>query len=74
MLSDDQRCDLWSIGVICYMMLTGSPPFHGKSSTEIHQMILEAEPSYTGNRLRHVSSAAVDFCRKLLVRTSQPEI
>ena len=31
----DEKVDLWSIGVIMYMMLTGEPPFTGASENEI---------------------------------------
>lgn len=29
-----QECDLWSIGVITYMLVSGRPPFFGKDDSE----------------------------------------
>ena len=28
--SYDKKCDLWSLGVLVFMMLSGSPPFYGR--------------------------------------------
>ena len=35
----DERCDIWSIGVVLYILLCGYPPFNGKSSKELTQKI-----------------------------------
>lgn len=35
----DMRCDVWSLGVVAYMLISGAPPFYGDSSEAIHNMI-----------------------------------
>lgn len=47
MQSYDSRCDVWSLGVMTYMMLTGRPPFSGQSKESIYQKSLNYEPDYS---------------------------
>ena len=40
----DQRTDVYSLGAILYEILTGSPPYRGKSAEDIFQQLLSGPP------------------------------
>ena len=35
----DSKCDLWSIGVIMFILLTGKPPFDGQNDKQIIKQV-----------------------------------
>jgi calcium-dependent protein kinase len=39
----DEKCDIWSLGVLLYMMLCGLPPFMGISDNDVKESILQGK-------------------------------
>lgn len=61
-----KECDVWSCGVIMYLMLCGQTPFTGMSDHQIHQKIKKGEYRLHGRLWEPVSEAAKDLIRKML--------
>jgi len=70
----DEKCDLWSFGVIVFLLLSGELPFGGKTRDEIMQHIVEGEFSMSSKKWEGVSDLAKDFVRKLLVRDPEKRL
>uniref|UniRef100_J3LP13 Protein kinase domain-containing protein n=1 Tax=Oryza brachyantha TaxID=4533 RepID=J3LP13_ORYBR len=60
------EADMWSIGVIVYILLCGSRPFWARTESGIFRAVLKADPSFEEAPWPNLSAEAKDFVRRLL--------
>uniref|UniRef100_A0A7S3HEX0 non-specific serine/threonine protein kinase n=1 Tax=Spumella elongata TaxID=89044 RepID=A0A7S3HEX0_9STRA len=62
----DAKCDVWSVGVIAFILLSGAPPFVGNTDSELFTSIKAGQWQFDQNLLNSVSADAKDFIKQCL--------
>lgn len=62
----DQQCDVWSLGVIVYILLCGFPPFYADNDAQLFDRIKKGQYEFLRPYWDPVSDTAKDFIRSML--------
>lgn len=61
-----QQCDVWSIGVLAYMLIGGNPPFSGRDEEGLYENIRKGELDFTSKIWQNVSTEGKNAVQGLL--------
>ena len=70
----NEKCDLWSCGIILYLLLTGKFPFYGKTENEIIEKILNKKIEFNEEIFDKISPEAKDLIQKCLIHDKNKRI
>lgn len=65
-LNYDLTCDIWSMGVITYFMLTGYPPFMGKDDSDLVRRIVTCNYEFEESDWVHLSPDSKKWIQRML--------
>lgn len=66
-LAYDSEVDLWSIGIVLYILLCGFPPFYNENTVKLYECIKKGSFEYPSPFWDNVSEDAKDLINRLLV-------
>ena len=67
----NEKCDIWSIGVILFFIIAGKPPFYGKNNAEIQKKILSIDYKFDDDVWKNVSDDVKDLISHILVKEDE---
>ena len=70
----DEKCDIWSCGVILYILLSARPPFGGETDKEIMDRVATGKYDLESSPFNKVSKECIDLIQKLLIMDPKKRI
>ena len=67
----NEACDIWSIGVITYILLCGYPPFYGDNDAEIFNSVRIGQFDFPSPEWDEISDSAKNFVTFLLQQPAE---
>lgn len=64
--SYNEKCDIWSVGVILYILLCGKPPFNSGSDEGIMAKVRLGKYDFNYPEFKHVSEKCINFIKRLM--------
>ena len=61
-----REIDIWSMGVICYVLLAGYPPFYDEDQKKLFKKIKEGKYHFHQDYWGNTSPDAMDMIKKML--------
>ena len=61
------KCDVWSTGVLAFVLLGGYQPFHGENEDDVKNRIVKGVFNFDGKYWSHISDAAKGFIEDILI-------
>ncbi len=62
----DSKCDIWSIGIITYCLLSGKPPFYSDNRDELFKKIKIENVCFSNKIWENISNEAIGFIKVVL--------
>jgi len=63
-----KECDMWSLGVLLFVLLSGDFPFDGESRTELFDKIQNSKYSFKSEVWANITDEAKHFISKLMTK------
>ncbi|XP_021752603.1 phosphoenolpyruvate carboxylase kinase 1-like [Chenopodium quinoa] len=64
----DEKVDVWSVGVVLYVILAGIPPFYGERVEEVFEKVLRGNLRFPSRVFGNFSPAVKDLLRKMICK------
>ena len=62
-----KECDYWSIGVVAYIMLSGTPPFYKEDNFALFEKIKSCDYDFDVETWENITNDAKDFITKIMI-------